>query len=122
MICRITAKFDNTERAQAAARTVSERIGDVRRLRLRYSQQIPDRVYINSIDYTDTGIMMQTSPPLYEYPTSRAWPYGSADILSSEASEECALEIYADGAHLRRIRQILVNNGGYDVSDSQVSG
>ena len=121
MICRINAKFDNTESAQAAARTIKERVGDVQRLRLRYSQQIPDRVYINSIDYTDTGIMMQTSPPLYEYPTSRAWPYGSADILSSEASEECALEVYAESSELRRIRQILINNGGYNVTDSQLS-
>lgn len=120
MTCRITARFNNTESAQAAARAVKERVKDVYNIRLQYSQDIPNKVYINSINYTESGIMMHTSAPLYEYPTINAWPYGTANLISGEVSEECGVEIFADNGSLRRIRQIIVNNGGYDTSSEDV--
>ena len=117
MIYKILATFEFADKAEAALRRIREEFPGIKKAGLKgydrneENQKIPFSIAASGYNLNGSNIGYGAN-----YPTGAFAFYSDDELPHNEAElhQECSTEIICEREEMRKIRGILVNNGGYD--------
>ncbi len=109
MTVKITARFPDTESADATLARISESVKNIYEARIYYDTESEGRGIANNILYYTGNILFEYTPV-----ASQSYPFelDRTDKLLGE----CFVNIVCDGSDTDDVRKLIYNGGGFDVS------
>ena len=115
MVIRLTARFLDTESAQAAAKRISVCGADIYELRLYYGAEPEDKTVREEFTANNILYSAQNSLSPYNAKSSFSRDFPIENAAEEELRSECLMSVTTneDGSGL--VRSIIYNEGGFDV-------
>lgn len=117
MIYKILATFEFADKAELALRRIREEFPNIKKADLKgYDKEEKDRKVLFSIATSGYNVSGNNTGYGSGYTSAPFLHYDDDEIPHNEAElkQECNAEIICERDELRKIRGMLVNNGGYD--------
>ena len=119
MFYRTVGRFANTESAQSAAHRINMRIPEVFEIRLHYRSDYSDSYIASNVVYVQNSNL---NFPSMQGNDIRKVTYSNSfpGLYFGEVSDECHLTVITEEKDNDSVREIMFNEGGYDVKTSSV--
>lgn len=117
MIYKMLATFEFADRAESALRRIREEFPGIKKASLKgYERGEKDRKALFSIATSGYNVSGNSTSYGSSYTSAPFLHYYDDELPHNEAElhQECSVEIICEREELRKIRGMLVNNGGYD--------
>lgn len=117
MLFRTICRFSGTEDAQKAARLIKDKIEDIYEIKMKYRSVYREN---NSVSY-GLNVVKYSGENDYLYPERNGTSlfYNKLDdgnnISENEYSRECELSVLSKASDGNRVRQFMINNGGFGI-------
>ena len=115
MIVRLTARFFDTESAQAAAQRISTCGADIYELRLYYGAEQEEKTVREEFTANNILYSAQNSISPYNAKSSVSRDLPIENAADEELRSECLMRVTTNEDASGQIRSIIYNEGGFDV-------